>query len=100
MAHGDFKDLSSKTASNKVSCDKEFDIAKNTKYHGYWRRFASMIYNFFDKKSPVTHAKKVDAHTWTRINSNLDYDNRHPLDLATRQIAFSMFITNMLGLFF
>ena len=100
MAYGDFKDLSRKTASNKVSWDKEFDIAKNTKYHGYWRRFASMIYNFFDKKSPVTHAKKVDAHTWTRINSNLDYDNRHPLDLATRQIAFSMFITNMLGLFF
>ena len=100
MAQGDFEDLSRKTASNKVSCDKEFDIAKNPKNHGYWRRFASMIYNFFDKKSPATHANKFDAHTLTRINSNLDYDNQHPLDLATKRIAFSIFITNMFGLFF
>ena len=30
---------------------KAFNIAKNPKYHGYQRGFASMIYKFFDKMS-------------------------------------------------
>ena len=34
-------------------CDKEFNIAKNRKYDGYQRGFASMEHNFFDKKSCV-----------------------------------------------
>ena len=51
MAHGDFKDLARRTASNKVLRDKAFNIAKHPKYDGYQRGFASMVYNFFDKKS-------------------------------------------------
>ena len=35
MAHGDFKDLTRRTASNKILCDKAFNIAKNPKYDGY-----------------------------------------------------------------
>ena len=35
----------------KVLRDKAFDIAKNSKYDGYQRRLASMVYKFFDKKS-------------------------------------------------
>ena len=31
--------------------DKAFKIAKNPKYHGYQRGFASMVYKFLDKKS-------------------------------------------------
>ena len=50
MAYGDFKDLARRTASDKVLRDKGFNIAKNPKYDGYQRGFASMIYNFFDKK--------------------------------------------------
>ena len=51
MAYGDFKDLKKRTASDKILRDKAFNIAKNPKYEGYQRGIASMIYNFFDKKS-------------------------------------------------
>ena len=51
MAYGAFKDLKRRTASNKVLKDKAFNIAKNPKYDGCQRGLASMVYNFFDKKS-------------------------------------------------
>ena len=50
MAFGDFKDLARRTAADKVLRDKAFDIAKNSKYDGYQRRFPSMVYKFLDKK--------------------------------------------------
>ena len=50
MAYVDFKSLPKRTASDKVLCDKAFDIAKNPKY-GYQCGLASMVYKFFDKKS-------------------------------------------------
>ena len=37
MAYGHFKDLPRRTASDKVLCDKVFNIAKNPKYDGYER---------------------------------------------------------------
>ena len=51
MAYEDFKDLEKRTASDKVLRDKAFNIAKNPKYDGYQRGLASMVYQFFDKKS-------------------------------------------------
>ena len=51
MAHGDFKDLKSRTQSDKVLKNKAFEIASNPKYDGYQRGLASMVYEFFDKKS-------------------------------------------------
>ena len=51
MIYGNFKDLARRTASDKVLRDKAFNIAKNTKYDGYQRELASMVCNFFDKKS-------------------------------------------------
>ena len=47
MAYGDFKDLARKTASDKVLRDKAFNIAENTKYDGYQRGLASMVYKFY-----------------------------------------------------
>ena len=47
MAFGDFKDLTRRTASDKILCYKTFDIAKNPKYDGYQRGLTSMIYKFF-----------------------------------------------------
>ena len=46
IAHGDFKDLARRTASDKVLRDKAFNIAKNPKYDGYQRRLVSMVYKF------------------------------------------------------
>ena len=51
MAYRDFKDLKRRTFSDKVLRDKAFNIAKNPKYDWYQRGLASMVYNFFDKKS-------------------------------------------------
>ena len=51
LAYGDFKYLAWRTASDKLLKDKAFNIAKNPKYDGYQRGLASMIYNFFNKKS-------------------------------------------------
>ena len=45
------KDLVKRTQSDKVLKDKAFKIASDPKYDGYQRGLASMIYNFFDKKS-------------------------------------------------
>ena len=56
MAYGDFKYLPKRKASDKVLCDKAFDIAKNPKYDGYKQGFTS---NIFDKKLQVVHLLKV-----------------------------------------
>ena len=51
MAYGNFKDLNRRTFAANVLTDKAFNIAKDPKYDGYQRRLASMVYNFFDKKT-------------------------------------------------
>ena len=51
MAHGKSKDVVKRTQSDKVLKYKVFKIASNPKYDGYQRGLASMVYNFFDKKS-------------------------------------------------
>ena len=50
-AYGKYNDLEKITQSDKVLRDKAFKIASNLKYEGYQRGLASMVYNFFDKKS-------------------------------------------------
>ena len=59
MAYGDFKDLATRTASNKVLIDKTFNIAKNSKYDGYQRGLASMVYNFLIRSPQVVVLKYV-----------------------------------------
>ena len=51
MAYDKSKDLTKRTQSDKVLRDKAFKIASDPKYDGYQRGLASMVYNFFDKKS-------------------------------------------------
>ena len=51
MAYEDFKDLTRRTASDKILRDKAFNIAKNPKYDGCQRGLSSMVYKFFDKKT-------------------------------------------------
>ena len=47
MSHGDFEDLTRRTASDKILRDKAFNIAENLKYDGYQRGLASIVYKFF-----------------------------------------------------
>ena len=51
MTYGDFKDLKRRTYSDEALRDKAFNIAKYPKYDGYQRGLASIVYNFFDRKS-------------------------------------------------
>ena len=51
MAYADFKDLTRTIASDKILCDKAFNIAKNPKYDSYRKGLASMVYKFFDKET-------------------------------------------------
>ena len=69
MAYGDLKDLARRTASDKVLRDKAFNIAKNPKCDECKRGLASMVYNFFDKK---TTDRGINMHT----------NNEGPFDLA------------------
>ena len=50
MAYRYFKDLIRRTPSDKILCDKAFNIAKNPKYDGYPRGLPSLVDSFFDKK--------------------------------------------------
>ena len=60
MAYRGFKDLTRRTASDKALCDKAFDIAENLKYDEYQGGLASMVHNFFDKKTCSSGNKNED----------------------------------------
>ena len=51
MAYGKSKDLVKRAQSDKLLRDKAFKIAIDSKYDGYQRGLAYMVYKFFDKKS-------------------------------------------------
>ena len=57
MAYGDFKDLTRRKASEKILHDKAFNSTKNPKYDEYQKVIASMVYNFFDKKTSDSGTK-------------------------------------------
>ena len=51
MSYGNFRDSNRRIAVDKVSCYKAFNIAKDLKCDEYQRGLASMVYNFFNKKT-------------------------------------------------
>ena len=57
MAYKNLNDLAGRTASDKALRERAFNIAKGLKYVGYQRGLASMVYNFFDKKTSVGATK-------------------------------------------
>ena len=50
-AYFDSKDLTKRTAADKILRNRAFNIAEDPKCDGYQRGLASMVYKFFDKKS-------------------------------------------------
>ena len=60
-AYSDSKDLTKRTAADKILRNKVFNIAKDPKYYGYQRGLASMVYKFFDLESKGSGAKYVTA---------------------------------------
>ena len=51
MAYGKYKDLTRRRASDTILHDIAFNIAKNPKCDRYRRGLASMVYNFFYRKT-------------------------------------------------
>ena len=58
MSYGDFKILNGGKAADKVLRDKMFNISNKTKYYGYQREPASVVYIFCDKKDFSQNRKK------------------------------------------
>ena len=59
MAYGKYKVLVKRTQSDKFLRDNPFKIASNSKYDGYQRRLASLVFKFFDKKSKGSGIKSM-----------------------------------------
>ena len=82
MTYGDFKDSKKRTVADKVLRDKAFNIAKNPRYDGYQRGLASIVYNFFDKKtkgSSVTTLVNKSAIKSTPKNEQLAAELHKPI---------------------
>ena len=70
-AYSDSKNITRRTIADKILRDKAFNIAKDTKYDGYQRGLASMVYNFFDKNSAGSGAKHVNNTKLASQNQKL-----------------------------
>ena len=93
MAYGDFEDLTRRAASDKILRDKAFNISKNPKYDGYERGLASMVYNFFDKKS-----KGGSANNEIKQNEQLAEELQQPIiKKLKKRTAYSTFNDNNWG---
>ena len=73
------KILQKKTIADKILRDKAFNIAKDTKYDGYQRGLASMVYKLFDKKSEGSGAKHVNNIKLTSQNQQLAEELHKPI---------------------
>ena len=95
MAHGDCKDLARRTVSDKVLRDKTSNIAKIPKYDGFQRALASMVYNFFDKKSASLtdkSAKGGSANNEIKQNEQLAEELQKPIVKKIKKIkVYSLF---------
>ena len=76
-AYSDSKDLTKRTAADKILRNRAFNITKDPKYDGYQRGLASMVYTFFDKRSEGSGVKHVTAEPSTKhVNTKLTPQNQ------------------------
>ena len=73
-AYSDSKDLTKRTAADKILKNKAFYIAKDPKHDGYQRGLASMVYNFFDSKVASPDKKSVGSGV-KRVNTKIAPQN-------------------------
>ena len=99
-AYADHKDLINRTEADKVLRDKAYDIASNPKYDGYQRGLASMVYNFFDKKSTGSGIKKDTAKPSSLERSSLilaDELHKPIINKFNKRKVYSQFKDNIWG---
>ena len=90
MANWDFKDLRRKTTSDKVLRDKAFNNVKNSKYDGYQRGLASMVYKFFAKTSAGSGVTTF-ANKKIKQNLRLAEELRKPIRSCKKGTVYSGF---------
>ena len=93
MAYGDFKDLASRTASDKALRDKAFSIAENSEYDGYQRRLAVVVSKFFDKTSV---GSGVNTHAYNKIQRSEELHKPIIKKIKNRTV-YSKFKDNIWG---
>ena len=82
MTYGGFKDLKRRTFSDKVLRDEAFNITKNPKHDGYQTGLASMVYEFFDKKSTESGRRSLNFSTSYRFLSSSNNEIKQNIQLA------------------
>ena len=96
MAYNKFKDLEKRTQSDIVLKNKAFKIASNSKYNGYERGLASMVYKFFDKKSKGLGLKENQGNLLA--NSQLANELHKPnVRKFKKRKVYSSFKNNIWG---
>ena len=96
-AYSDSKDLTKRTAADKILKNKAFDIAKDPKYDGYQRGLASTVYKYFDKKSVGSGAKHVNTKI-TPQNEQLAEELHKPIIRKfKKRKVYSTFKDNIWG---
>ena len=97
MAYGDFKYLP-RIASDKELPDKAFNIDKNPKYDRYQCANASIVYNFFNRKSSGAKTSSGAIKSETITNQELAESLRKPI-VEKFEICkvYSSFKDNMFG---
>ena len=91
MAYGKSKDLTKRTQPDKVLRDKAFKIASDPRYDGYQQGLASMVYNFFDKKSDGSGVATVANY---QLPNEL---HRQIIRKFKRPKVYSLFRVNIYG---
>ena len=92
MTYGKSKDLAKRTQSDKALRDKAFNTASDSKYNGYQRGLASMVYKFFDKKCS---GSGVDAEPSYQLANEL---HRQIIRNFKRRKVYSWFRDNIWGI--
>ena len=93
MAYGDFKDLTRRTASDKILRDKVFNIAKNQKYDGNQRGLLQWFIHFFNKKISSGAIKNE-----IKSNEELAEKLHRPIIRKFKKMkVYSAFIDNIWG---
>ena len=96
MADGDFKDLTIRTASDKILRDKAFNVAKNPKYDGYQRGLGSMVHKLFDKKTSsrgIENKNILNKELGEKSQCVIDVFSKHARVISLKK-KIGMTITN------
>ena len=103
-AYSDSKDLTKRTVADKILKDKAFDIAKDSKYNGYQRGLASMVYKFFvskvaspDKKFEASGAKHVNTKIIPQNEQLADELHKPTIRKFKKRKVYSAFKDNIWG---